>query len=193
VRPQILVFCSFLLGCNTIIGNEEATLGLGGGGLGGGSGLGGSVATGGAGGDVSSGGGAGGSLGGAGSGTAAGGSGGQGCGECDLDCDTFLAEDGDCGGDDCSDTEFDVHPGQTNWFEVARMDGTFDYDCDGDDAREFETIVCEGALGCGSENTFLSLTEGEAACGALEDFGDCSAMPITCKPTVNRQKIVRCR
>lgn len=41
---------------------------------------------------------------------------------------------------DCYDQNADVNPGQTSWFEVERGDGSFDYDCDGAETGEDETI-----------------------------------------------------
>lgn len=37
---------------------------------------------------------------------------------------------------DCDDDAADVHPGQTEWFEAPRGDGSYDYDCDGVEAYE---------------------------------------------------------
>lgn len=39
-------------------------------------------------------------------------------------------------GGDCDDSDPDAHPGQTMWFNVPRMSGGFDYDCDGSETLQ---------------------------------------------------------
>jgi hypothetical protein len=36
-------------------------------------------------------------------------------------------------GGDCLDTSVDVHPDQTSFFDIDRGDGSFDYNCDGNE------------------------------------------------------------
>lgn len=38
---------------------------------------------------------------------------------------------------DCDDSDPDVHPEQTKYFSVARANGSFDYDCDGIETKQF--------------------------------------------------------
>lgn len=38
---------------------------------------------------------------------------------------------------DCDDNDPDVHPGQTRFFTVPRADGSFDYDCDGIERKQY--------------------------------------------------------
>ena len=40
---------------------------------------------------------------------------------------------------DCQDNRPNVHPGQTSYFQVDRGDGSFDYDCDNVESKEFNS------------------------------------------------------
>ncbi len=42
---------------------------------------------------------------------------------------------------DCYDFNVDAKPGQTNWFGVQRGDASFDYDCNGAEEKEDETLA----------------------------------------------------
>ncbi len=91
---------------------------------------------------------------------------------------------------DCDDQNSDAYPGQTSWFDVDRGDGSFDYDCDGVETGEDETVascslkpsgtsddsVCEGQDGwyvsppaCG--DTWWWLTD----CELDGDWATCNA------------------
>jgi hypothetical protein len=90
---------------------------------------------------------------------------------CDRDHDDALRDvAGCCATDcDCDDNDPNVFPGQTAFFvdkregfELPTEDGAFDYNCDGDDEREFQQGNC-GSLGqCegGSPPTFQVFTPG---------------------------------
>ncbi len=45
-------------------------------------------------------------------------------------------------GDDCYDSNSDVHPGQTSYFTVDRGDGSFDYDCSGSEEKDSGCNSC---------------------------------------------------
>jgi hypothetical protein len=48
-----------------------------------------------------------------------------------------------CGGPDCDDGNASAKPGQMDWFETARAGGSFDYNCNNAEEREFPTVtVC---------------------------------------------------
>ena len=66
----------------------------------------------------------------------------------DYDSDTFGEGSASClcgpsgswtalQGGDCYDLNADAHPGQTGWFAVSRGDGSFDYNCDGSEEKEY--------------------------------------------------------
>lgn len=53
---------------------------------------------------------------------------------CDLDCDGSRALA--CGGDDCCDSDSNVHPGQSAFFTTKNACGDFDYNCDGVEQKQ---------------------------------------------------------
>ena len=117
------------------------------------------------------------------------------CDEVDSDCDGDLVddfddldEDGDpdCvdvdidgdgaegtlgSGDDCDDLDSDVRPGQLAYFTWARTDGSFDYDCDGVETRQypsgFTCVVHPGEPGWRSGNSPTP----PPSCGVLGTWG----------------------
>ncbi len=192
--PQILLTLVVLTGCNQILDNQDAELAAA---------VDGGGATGGVGGGDSLPGGAGGlgwgsspAVGGGGGAGAAGGAGGLigvgGCdtmGGCDLDCDGALAE-GPCGGDDCSDAESSVYPGQDGWFTAPRADGSFDYDCNGAEEMEHTTSKCSGTVCTAAQDVFLAIDTTDVACGVTGTFGNCSTL---CAPSSTEQLTQRCR
>ena len=65
----------------------------------------------------------------------------------DLDGDgTLDCDDSDADGDgvdqalDCDDFDADVFPGQVLWFPDPRSDGTYDYNCDGGEEKEYPSL-----------------------------------------------------
>jgi hypothetical protein len=78
----------------------------------------------------------------------------------DNDCDGFevtsLDYDGDgyiaigAGGTDCDDTNDLVNPYQSNFFLTPRSNGTYDYNCDGQETKQYrvcgesDTLFCFG-------------------------------------------------
>ena len=77
---------------------------------------------------------------------------------------------------DCDDTDPDVFPGQTEFFAVARPDGTFDYDCDDLETLEHDAYTTCDPPTCGFEpGWFRNYGPGIPACGeeGLWDSGYC--------------------
>ncbi len=89
---------------------------------------------------------------------------------CDQDGDGHLAEGAACGGDDCCDTDKNVHPGQTAFFTKPGACGGFDYDCSGKIVEQY------GAASC-SWDAFSCSGDGFAApvpsCGQSGNFTSC--------------------
>lgn len=125
------------------------------------------------------------------------GGGGSGAGEggggaapsCDADADGHDAI-GACGGDDCDDESADAHPGQGAFFPAARADGSYDWNCDGDEETETPKVTCEGGLGCGFAQGDTGF-EQEVACGAVAEVGSCDGIP--CSFDGSAEVTQRCR
>ncbi|HLM73896.1 MAG TPA: hypothetical protein VK459_14420 [Polyangiaceae bacterium] len=159
----------------------------------GGNGAGGTGSTGGAGGTGDTGG-AGGTTGGAGGqggNGQAGGGGSGGIGPCDVpDKDMDGASDIACGGTDCDDSDSSVFAAQTNFFDKARANGSFDYNCNNIEEREFETIKCAGVACMTKVNVFLGDPSKPEPCGTMANFGDCNGF---CQASNLTTKPMRCR
>jgi len=69
--------------------------------------------------------------------------------------------------DDCDDTSALVRPGQTAFFTRPRADGTFDYDCNGEDEARV-TKAYTGECVCGAAGCSL----GEGWIGAVPGCGE---------------------
>ena len=100
---------------------------------------------------------------------------------CDQDGDGHLAAGPPCFGDDCCDTDANVHPGQTAYFTSASLCGSFDYDCDGASTAEYGVANCQWVgLGCTGDG-FVDA----AGCGATAPFSVCaSSSVLTCTASV---------
>jgi hypothetical protein len=121
----------------------------------------------------------------------AGGGGSGGVDPCaDPDKDMDLASAVECGGTDCDDSDPDVFVGQTNFFEKARANGSFDYDCNGVEQREFETFKCSGVSCTAKFNVFIGDPAKPPACGSPAAFGDCNGF---CQTSNLITKPMRCR
>lgn len=121
----------------------------------------------------------------------AGGGGFGGAGPCDdPDKDMDGALDIACMGTDCDDQDTNVFAGQVMFFETPRADGSFDYDCDGVEQREYETIKCSGLACTAKTNVFIGDPASPPACGLMASFGNCSAFCLTSNLSV---KPMRCR
>ncbi|HYQ00169.1 MAG TPA: hypothetical protein VER96_15945 [Polyangiaceae bacterium] len=77
--------------------------------------------------------------------------------------------------DDCYDSNADVFPGQTNWFQFNRGDGSFDYNCvNGEEPQ----VVKGGAIGCLSCNAqcgcaTLDFASSTPPCGSAVNSHNC--------------------
>jgi hypothetical protein len=100
---------------------------------------------------------------------------------CDQDGDGYLAAGPPCYGDDCCDTDPNVHPGQTAYFTSPSQCGSYDYDCDGAATPEYGVVDCAWAgLGCTGDG-FVDAT----ACGATAAFAVCASTGLlTCAASV---------
>jgi len=86
---------------------------------------------------------------------------------CDLDNDGHQAKA--CGGDDCCDNDARTHPGATDFQEAPDACGSFDYDCNGKDEREYgKAATCDQAFACAGPGF-----NAEASCGAHAAFTTC--------------------
>ena len=145
-------------------------------------------------GGTSGGGGASGSGGASGAGGASGGGGGA-ClkGPCDCDGDDFVSAF--CSqGDDCDDSDPVAHPGQTAWFDVKRKDGQgFDYNCDGNEDREFSELACGGLSNLLCSQQADGFHKPAPPCGESGSFGKCKWSGLSCVNDVtSSSKPVRC-
>jgi hypothetical protein len=117
-----------------------------------------------------------------------GGQGGVNCSDPDFDNDTRPSIA--CGGTDCDDNDPNVFAEQTNYFEKARPNGSFDYNCNTVEEREFETVKCSGVACAAKTNVFIGDPMKPALCGSMASFGDCSGFCQTSNLVV---KPMRCR
>jgi len=81
-------------------------------------------------------------------------------------------------GGDCYDFNVDAKPGQTGWFTVQRGDGSFDYDCNGLDEKQYTgnmTWACPDIDSNLCEITTQGFDGGEPDCGDTGDWAtDCT-------------------
>lgn len=93
---------------------------------------------------------------------------------CDADHDEHLAQ-GKCGGDDCDDSDANVSPDQSDYFDESQPRVDYDYDCSGAPEREqTEPIVCTGltVIECPTDQSgFLGTLP---ACGEVGKWGKCA-------------------
>jgi hypothetical protein len=106
-------------------------------------------------------------------GAGAGGAGGQGGASpaCDLDGDGHDAL-ACAGGTDCDDTDSAVNPSQTSYFDTPSPNVGFDYNCNGTEEPEFESVNCDGLFCENKQNVFL---KSPVPCGETGPFGDCNS------------------
>jgi hypothetical protein len=100
---------------------------------------------------------------------------------CDQDGDGYLATGTPCFGNDCCDTDPNVHPGQTAYFTSPSQCGSYDYNCDGIATPEYAVANCQWVgLGCTGDG-FVDIT----ACGVTASFSVCtSTSALTCAASV---------
>lgn len=58
-----------------------------------------------------------------------------------IDVDNDMDNDAYPASKDCYDDNFSAHPGQTSWFRVHRGDGSWDYDCDGQESKRWTSMA----------------------------------------------------
>ncbi|WP_437670618.1 hypothetical protein [Sorangium sp. So ce131] len=119
-----------------------------------------------------------------GSGSAATGSGG-GVVDCDVDSDGYRSTACE-GGNDCNDNNRLVHPNQPSVFYDTPISsgGGFDYDCSGEEEREFPAVSCSGLVCTAATNVFLA----NVACGSRGPLGNCNAL---CQSTITYPDSIR--
>jgi len=69
--------------------------------------------------------------------------------------------------DDCYDSNSQANPDQTSWFSVDRGDGSFDYDCNGNQQRHYTNLY-----ECDVDITGLSCSDTDGWNGAVASCGD---------------------
>lgn len=115
---------------------------------------------------------------------------------CDTDGDQHLAE-GNCGGDDCDDSDANVFPGQSEHFDERQAQVDYDYDCSGAPEQEqLEPIVCSGVSVGACPTTQMGFLQTLPACGEQGAWGTCQKTPPldTCdQKVVDGQRAMRCR
>ncbi|XYH94202.1 hypothetical protein ACMHYB_41150 [Sorangium sp. So ce1128] len=101
------------------------------------------------------------------------GSGGGGPVDCDADDDGYRSKACE-GGNDCNDDNPMVHPGQPSMFYGTPIapGGGFDYDCSGEEEREFQAVNCSNILPlCGAASNVF---QADVPCGSRTSFGSCN-------------------
>lgn len=124
----------------------------------------------------------------AGTGGAPGSGGAGGC--CDCDGDKVKAI-GPCGGTDCDDTDANVFPGQTLYFDTPSKNRGFDYNCDNSLERDpgFTAFVnCNVILGLCDATKEGFFGTAPPACGVPGSWGMCVKGTLSCSngPTGSR-------
>ncbi len=111
-----------------------------------------------------------------------------------MDNDTVRALS--CGGPDCDDRNSDAKPGQMGWFETPRAGGSYDYNCNNLEDREFPT-----ATRCGSLNLTQCVQQPQGFLGTVPPcaqkgpWGNCrkDSLGLLCEDNViTVDKVVRC-
>ncbi len=116
---------------------------------------------------------------------------------CDCDGDGYdklgCVQDGGTP-DDCDDTDPDAFPGQLGWFHEMRNDGAgFDYNCDGQEEREFSEITCGGLSNLLCLQQAVGFHQPAQPCGQPGSYGQCKWQGLGCVNDVTSPaKIVRC-
>lgn len=116
---------------------------------------------------------------------------------CDEDGDGF--ESAACGGPDCCDTDPNVFPGQTGFFDAPSACGTWDFDCSGsvEVESDWPVSVCRyvnydgGVRGCPGGSMPESWLDEAPECG--EEGQRIASCTGECKPVGARAVVQRCR
>lgn len=109
---------------------------------------------------------------------------------CDADMDGHIADS--CGGDDCDDTDADVHPGQTAWFTVKSKSGSFDYDCSTAVEHEYLPLKCPSLLGIGCDNFTPGYLDATVSCGKSCLVAHCKSGTLSCDPQPGVPTLLGC-
>jgi len=75
--------------------------------------------------------------------------------------------------EDCYDLNTDAFPGQTEYFEVDRGDGSFDYDCDGSESPMGGACQRWSDAECDSHEGWEG-NEDSSHCGEFARWGQCA-------------------
>jgi len=69
---------------------------------------------------------------------------------------------------DCYDANADANPSQAGWFTTDRGDGSYDYDCNGNNDQYYTSAgSCGGWPAC---NTYAGWVNGVQRCGVSDDY-----------------------
>ena len=95
---------------------------------------------------------------------------------------------------DCDDADARVHPAQSQSFATPRGNGSFDYDCDGN-----QTLEVPGVVSCGILSPLLCATSAGwqsavPACGATGTYATCQpvTLGLLCR-TMSASRVQGCR
>lgn len=104
----------------------------------------------------------------------------KGCknGKCCLDVDGDTVTD--CAGD-CDDNNPLVKPGQTNYYSTPRSSGSYDYDCDSTEEKQYTTNVNCQVSGADCSGAGWATGETAPACGATGTFVECKRTGASCQ------------
>jgi hypothetical protein len=114
---------------------------------------------------------------------------------CDCDGDHFAAE-GECGGQDCDDTDARVYPGEPTYYAVPSKNVGFDWDCSGTPEPNpalNKTVDCGlVALPCATTTGYLAQTP--PACGVAAPWGTCTQQGINCvEDVIVQAQVMTCK
>jgi hypothetical protein len=103
-------------------------------------------------------------------------------GPCDQDGDGYETTGGTCNGNDCCDVDARVHPGQTSFYTSAGNCGSFDYDCDGKSAAEWQAVNCQlGFFTCSGDG----FQDPQPGCGQTGTYATCNLGVFSCSTSTS--------
>lgn len=91
--------------------------------------------------------------------------------DCDVDGDGHDRADEECGGTDCDDDDARVFVGQTEFYDMPRSIGSFDFDCDGKESPLYPT-----RCGCSGSWQALFVPAGDEGCGQTGNLRKCELL-----------------
>jgi hypothetical protein len=93
-----------------------------------------------------------------------------------MDGDGHRAVGSVCNGDDCCDYDPHAFPGEKNLYDHPSVCGSFDYDCDGQQAPQTGIVNCSlGFFSCSGDG-FKAATP----CGSTQAYESCSWSWTSC-------------